>query len=371
MSPVERSGPVGVGIIGAGTIADQYLEQLTSFPDVEVRAIGDLNPEAAERRATEYGVPRFGAPEVVLEDQDIEIVVNLTIPAAHFEVSRTILDAGKHVWTEKPLTTDPESAAELLRIADTHGLRVGGAPDTVLGGGLQTALRAIRDGDIGTPMSALAMFQVPGPDSWHPNPAFLFQTGAGPLYDIGPYYLSTLVLALGPVRGVAAVASTARPSRTIGSGPLAGQSFDVTVPTQVSALLSFENGTNATVMLSFDSAHVHQGVVEIYGTDGTLVLPDPNVFDGDSRRIDYGGEDWTDVPLEGAIAGRGLGTLEMARALRAGVPHRLDGRIAAHVLDIMAAIDEAASSGSIVEVSSTCTAPSPMPADFDPTTATL
>lgn len=367
----RTTGPVGVGLIGAGTISGQYLTQLTTFPDVEVRVIGDLVPEAARARAEEFGIPAHGTVEEVLADPEVEIVVNLTIPAAHFEVSRRILDAGKHVWTEKPLTTDPTSAATLLRIADETGLRIGSAPDTVLGAGIQTGLRAARGGGIGQVMSALTMFQVPGPEDWHPNPAFLFQAGAGPLYDIGPYYLTTLVLAFGPVARVSAVASTGRATRTIGSGPKAGEDFDVTVPTQVSALLAFESGANATVMLSFDSAHVHQGVVELYGTHGTLVLPDPNVFDGATRMIAYRGEEWTDLPAEGAIAGRGLGILEMARSIRAGVPHRLQGAIAAHVLDVMASIDEAAARGETVAVSTTCTAPEPLPTDVDPTAATL
>lgn len=365
------AGPVGIGIIGAGTISAQYLTQLTSFPDVRVLAIGDLVPEAAAARAEEFGIPHHGTVEELLARGDIEIVVNLTIPAAHFDVSRKILEAGKHVWTEKPLTTDRESAAELVRLAHEKGLRVGGAPDTVLGGGIQTALRAVRDGEIGTPMSALTIFQVPGPESWHPQPEFLFREGAGPLYDLGPYYLTTLVLALGPVASVSAVSSTARPVRTIGSGPRAGTDFDVTVPTQVSALLTFASGANATVLLSFDSAHVHQGVVEIYGTDGSATLPDPNMFDGDTRLIEYRGETWTEHPAQGAVAGRGLGTLEMARAIRAGIPHRLQGELAAHVLDVMASIDEAAAEHRIVEIASTCTAPDPLPVDFDPTARTL
>ncbi|MGP9693549.1 Gfo/Idh/MocA family protein [Brachybacterium sp. AOP25-B2-12] len=365
------SGPVGIGIIGAGTISAQYLQQLTSFPDVDVLAIGDLVPEAAASRAEEFGVPHFGTVEELLAREDIEIVVNLTIPAAHFDVSRQILAAGKHVWTEKPLTTDRESAAELLRIADEAGLRIGSAPDTVLGAGIQTGLRAVRDGEIGTPKSGLTIFQVPGPEAWHPNPAFLFQTGAGPLYDLGPYYLTTLVLAFGPVASVSAVASTARTTRTIGSGPRAGEDFDVTVPTQVSALLSFDSGANATVLLSFDSAHVHQGVAELYGTEGTVALPDPNVFDGPTRHITYRGEEWTEKPAEGSVAGRGLGTLDLARSIRTGAPHRLQGDLAAHVLDIMVSIDEAAEDGEIVQVASTCAIPDPLPADFDPTARTL
>lgn len=370
MASQHMAGPVGVGIIGAGTISAEYLTHLTSFPDVAVHIVGDLFPEAAAARAAEFAVPASGTAQDVLDHPEVEMVVNLTIPTAHAEVSRAIVAAGKHVWTEKPITTDPADAAALLEAASAAGVRVGGAPDTVLGAGIQTGLRTLRDGRIGTPVSALTLFQSPGPEDWHPNPAFLFQDGAGPLYDIAPYYLTTLVLALGPVVGVSAVGSRAREQRTIGSGPKAGQVFDVTVPTQIAALLRFASGQNATVLLSFDSPHTRTGFVEIYGTDGTLAFPDPNVFGGDSALTEYRGETAIPVPASGATAGRGLGVLEMARALRAGVPHRAQGEIAAHVLDIMVGIETATVTGATVEVDSSFTVVEPMPADFDPFSTT-
>ena len=369
--PQARSGPVGVGIIGAGTISAEYLTHLTSFPDVQVHIVGDLFPEAAAARAAEFGVPASGTAEDVLSHPEVEIVVNLTIPTAHAEVSQAIVAAGKHVWTEKPITTSPADAKTLLAAADAAGVRVGGAPDTVLGAGIQTALRALRDGTIGAPASALTLFQSPGPESWHPNPAFLFQEGAGPLYDIAPYYATTLVLALGPVVSVSAVGSKAREQRTIGSGPKAGEVFDVTVPTQVAALLRFASGQNATVLLSFDSPHSRTGFVEVYGTEATLAFPDPNVFDGDSSLTAYRGDSATEVPATGATTGRGLGVLEMARAIRAGVPHRAQGEIAAHVLDIMVGIETAIAQNSIVPIDSSFAEVEPMPADFDPHAATL
>ncbi|MGY5764759.1 Gfo/Idh/MocA family protein [Brachybacterium sp. DNPG3] len=371
MSSSPASGPVGVGLIGAGTISAEYLRHLTSFPDIDVRIVGDIVPEAAAARAAEFSVPAHGTPEDVLADPAVEIVVNLTIPTAHFDVSRRIVEAGKHVWTEKPITTAPEDAATLLALAAEHGVRVGGAPDTVLGAGIQTGLRTLRDGSIGTPASALTIFQTPGPEDWHPNPAFLFQEGAGPLYDIAPYYVTTLALALGPVERVTAVGSTARTQRTIGSGPKAGEVFDVTVPTQVSALLSFASGQNATVLLSFDAPHTRAGFVEVYGTEATLAFPDPNVFEGDSALTAHRGDTATPIPAAGATTGRGLGVLEMARAIRAGVPHRAQGEIAAHVLDVMVAIERAIADGGVVAVSSSFTEVEPMPADFDPFAATL
>lgn len=371
MTSQTRTGRVGVGLIGAGTISDQYLTHLTSFPDLEVHIVGDLLPEAAAARAAEYGIPASGTAQDVLDHPDVEIVVNLTIPTAHAEVSRAIVAAGKHVWTEKPITTDPADAKDLLAAAEAAGVRVGGAPDTVYGAGIQTALRTLRSGEIGTPASALTLFQTPGPESWHPNPAFLFQEGAGPLYDIAPYYTTTLVLALGPVVSVSAVGSKAREQRTIGSGPKAGEVFDVTVPTQVAALLRFASGQNATVLLSFDSPNTRAGFVEVYGTEATLAFPDPNVFDGDSALTPYRAESSTPVPATGPITGRGLGVLEMARAIRAGVPHRAQGEIAAHVLDIMVAIETAIAEDKIVQIDSRFDEVEPIPADFDPFASTL
>ena len=371
MTSQTRTGRVGVGLIGAGTISDQYLTHLTSFPDLEVHIVGDLLPEAAAARAAEYGIPASGTAQDVLDHPDVEIVVNLTIPTAHAEVSRAIVAAGKHVWTEKPITTDPADAKDLLAAAEAAGVRVGGAPDTVYGAGIQTALRTLRSGEIGTPASALTLFQTPGPESWHPNPAFLFQEGAGPLYDIAPYYTTTLVLALGPVVSVSAVGSKAREQRTIGSGPKAGEVFDVTVPTQVAALLRFASGQNATVLLSFDSPNTRAGFVEVYGTEATLSFPDPYVFDGDSELTVYRGKEATAIPAAGPVTGRGLGVLEMARAIRAGVPHRAQGEIAAHVLDIMVAIETAIAEDKIVQIDSRFDEVEPIPADFDPFASTL
>ena len=198
------TGPVGIGIVGAGTISDTYLENLTSFPDTTVVAVADLVPEAARRKAEQFGVPRFGAVEALLADEEVDIVVNLTTPNAHAEIAGRAVRAGKHVWNEKPLTLDRASAQALLRAAEAAGVQVGGAPDTFLGPGLQHARRLVEQGVIGTPLTALVLMQNPGPESWHPNPAFLFATGAGPLFDLGPYYLTDLSQVLGPVAQVAA-----------------------------------------------------------------------------------------------------------------------------------------------------------------------
>jgi predicted dehydrogenase len=302
----------------------------------------------------------------------VEIVVNLTIPAAHAEVSTQILEAGKHVWSEKPLTTDRDSAQALLVLAEEKGLRVGGAPDTVLGAGIQSGLRALADGTVGEPRFATALMRSPGPESWHPNPAFLFQKGAGPLLDIGPYYLTSLVLAQGPVARVSAVGTRAVPERVIGSGPKAGETFEVEVFTQISALLQHENGATSSVQFTFDTGAGYPHVLDLNGSEGTLRLPDPNTFDGPTEvGVRTGDQEWTTLEATGPVAGRGLGTLEMARAIRAGVPHRLSGALAAHVLDVMLSIQDAATTEQPLAVASSVAPVPPLPADFDPEASTL
>lgn len=366
-----QAGPVGVGVIGAGVISKQYLDNLTTFPDLKIHVIADLFEEAAEARAKEYGIAEWGAPELALNHPDVEIIVNLTIPAAHVEVATAAVNAGKHVWTEKPISLDRESGRALLKAADAAGTRLGTAPDTFLGAGLQTALRMIRRGDIGTPLTAMTTFQTPGPESWHPNPAFLFQHGAGPLFDMGPYYLTALIQAFGSIRKVAAVGSKARDVRVIGSGPKAGEEFAVEVPTHVSAMAQFESGASSHSVFSFESPRVRMGFVEITGTEATLSLPDPNYFTGDIRLWRAGDEDWTTIAATGPANGRGMGVLDMARSIRAGVPHRATGDLGYHVLDSMVAITESIRSGTFIDVTSSTPASAPLPEDWAPETATL
>ena len=347
---MAKTGPVGVAVIGAGNISKQYLDNLTTFPDVKVLVVADLFEEAAAARAAEYGIEISGGVDVALNHPDVEIVVNLTIPAAHVEVATAAVKAGKHVWTEKPFSLDRDSGLGLLKEAQAAGMRLGCAPDTFLGAGLQTARRLIDAGAIGTPLTALTMFQSPGPESWHPNPAFLFQEGAGPLFDMAPYYLTALVQTFGPIAKVAAVGSTAFPTRTIGSGPKAGEVFDVEVPTHVSAMAQFESGASSHSVFSFESPKARMGFVEITGTEGTISLPDPNNFDGDIQLCKRGEDEWTAIPAEGPASGRGMGVLDMARAIRAGVPHRVPGELAYHVLDAMVSIAESVDSGEFVAV---------------------
>ncbi|WP_434994808.1 Gfo/Idh/MocA family protein [Arthrobacter sp. Ld5] len=367
----QRTGPVGVAVIGAGVISKEYLTNLTGFPDVTVHIVADMFEEVAAVRAAEFGVLAYGGVQDALDHPDVEIVVNLTIPAAHVEVATAAVNAGKHVWSEKPFSLDRESGIGLLKTADAAGLRLGCAPDTFLGAGLQTALRLVARGDIGEPLTALTLMQSPGPESWHPNPAFLFQEGAGPLFDMGPYYLTTLVQTFGAITKVAGVGSTSRATRTIGSGPKAGEVFDVTVPSHVSAIAQFANGASSQSIFSFDSPLKRAGFVEVTGTEATLAFPDPNNFTGDLLLTRRGSDEPEVIPAVGATSTRGSGVLEMARALREGRPHRAQGETAYHVLDAMVSISESIATGEFVSLTSTATAAEPLPEDWDPSAATL
>jgi predicted dehydrogenase len=306
-----------------------------------------------------------GLPQA-LAHPGVELVVNLTVPAAHAEVAAAAVAAGKHVWNEKPLATDPAAGRDLLEQARRAGVRVGCAPDTVLGAGLQTAGRLIQAGVIGTPQTGLALMQSPGPERWHPSPEFLFQPGAGPLFDVGPYYLSALATVFGPASRVVAVGRQAAANRLIGSGPKAGTEFSVGVPTHVGTLVEFTGGGAASLLLSFDSPLSRQGFIEITGTEATMAVPDPNRFDGEVRLHRRGGDGWEVIKAAGATAGRGLGVLDMARALRGGGPHRATGELGLHVLDIMVAIERSMTSASFEPVDSGFTTAPPLSEDWDP-----
>lgn len=371
----NRPEAAGVGIIGAGNISSEYLRNLTRFPDVDVRFVADLDLARAAAQAEAFGVPASGSVDELLARDDIEVVVNLTVPAVHADVGHRILAAGKHVWSEKPLALDREAASALLADAEARGLRVACAPDTVLGSGIQTALRAIARGDIGEPLTATTIFHVPGPESWHPSPDFLFALGGGPLFDIGPYYVTTLVHVFGSATRVQAVASTSRATRTIGSGPRAGEVFDVQVPTHHAALIEFGEGRSAQSTFSFQHALPRAGFVEINGTEGTLVLPDPNNFEGASTLWRYGLDEPTRLPAVGPGAGpdfgRGAGVVDMVRSIRDGGTERASGAVAAHVLDILLAVRDAAAEGRPVEIVSALGPIAPLPEDWDPAVATV
>ena len=375
------SGPVGVGVVGAGVISDTYLENLQSFPDMTVVIVGDLIEERAKSQAEKHGVPSWGSVEDVLAHADVQVIVNLTIPAAHIDVSSAAIAAGKHVWSEKPLGLDRAGAAQLLAYAAARGLRVGSAPDTILGPGFQTAKRAIQEGLIGEPMFATTTFQTIGPDLWHPSPEFLFAEGAGPLLDMGPYYISALVSLFGPVDRVAALGRKKAEERFIHAGPNAGKAFPVEVPTSLQLLTSFGAGQQAASLLSFDSALERHGVFEVHGSEGSLIVPDPNQFEGRSAYVtartsladgDWGEQKWIELEQKGTVVGRGLGLLDMVRAISEDRPHVATGELGYHVLDVLLSAQESVASGEFVAIDSSLAAPVPsVPVGFDPFARTL
>ena len=375
------TGPIGIGVIGVGVISDTYLENLNSFPDVEVLIVGDLLLDRAKSQAEKHSIPAHGSAADVLAHPGVQVVVNLTIPAAHIEVSSAAIAAGKHVWSEKPIGLDRAGAKQLLEDAAAKGLRVGQAPDTVLGPGFQSAKRAIQSGIIGEPMFASTTFQTVGPDLWHPDPAFLFANGAGPLLDMGPYYFTGLVSLLGSVDRVAAVGRKKLEERIIRNGPKAGETFPVEVPTSLQVIAGFEGGAQSASLLSFDSALERHGVFEVHGTEGSIIIPDPNMFEGKIQYVqaqtkladgDWGGQEFLEVEQEGVVTGRGLGLLDMVRAIAEDRPHVATGELGYHVLDVMLSAQESAASGEFLKVASSISAPVPtVPVDFDPFAATL
>ncbi len=367
------TGPLVVGVIGAGKISEQYLANMTSYPDLDVRFVADLLPDLARARADAYAVPHAGTVGEALAREDLELIVNLTIPAAHAEVAGQVIAAGKHVWNEKPIATERVAATALVRQAAEAGLLIGTAPDTFLGPGLQMSRRLIEAGEIGTPLTASVAFQSPGPQRWHHNPDFFYQAGGGPLFDMGPYYLTALAQMFGPIRRAVALGSSAGPTRTIGSGPRAGESIAVSVPTSVQALYEFASGLTAQAIFSFDSALVRMGVLEISGSAGTLATPDPNYFTGDIRVVPAEGEERL-VPAGDRPAGRGIGVVDMARTIRGGTAygrHRAAGDLALHVLDVMFATGESIDSGGFVEVDSDFEPVPALPDSWDPTQRTV
>jgi predicted dehydrogenase len=353
--------PMRVGVVGCGTISDIYLENLSRWQAVQVLRCADLLPERARSAARRHGVPRAGTVTDLLADLDVELVVNLTIPAAHGEVSLAAVAAGKHVYSEKPLATSGADARKLLDAARRQGVRVGGAPDTFLGAGGQTCRGLIDEGAIGTPLAAAAFMLGSGHESWHPAADFYYQPGGGPLFDMGPYHLTALVNLLGPVAGVSAVATKGFPHRVA----LDGHLIPVEVATHVVAILEFGSGATAHVAFSFDvTATTIPYGIEVYGTAGSIALGDPNTFGGPVLLHQRDGEGWADVPLCSSWTGdeRGLGVAEMAEAIETGREHRAHGDLMQHVLTMMEGILLAAERGCRIAIESSCSRPDPFTA---------
>lgn len=357
---------VKIGVIGCGFISGIYLKMMQTFPILETVALADLIPERSQGRAAEFGILRACEDDELLADPEIKIVVNLTTPDAHAEVALAALRAGKSVYNEKPLAIRREDAQEMLKIAAEKGLRVGGAPDTFMGAGQQTCRKAIDDGLIGTPVAATAFMTCHGHESWHPDPAFYYHVGAGPMFDMGPYYLTALVNLLGPARRVTGSARISFAQRTITSQPKNGQVIQVEVPTHVAGIVDFASGAVASIITSFDVWQADLPRIEIYGSLGTLSVPDPNIFGGVVRLWRAGAKEWEELALlpNYAVNWRGLGVADMAHAICAGRPARASGELAYHVLDIMHAFHDASREGRHIELSSTCARPAPLRRDL-------
>jgi len=345
---------IGIGFVGCGCISGIYLKNLTNmFREVEIIGVCDLIRERAEKAVEEYNIPKLYEDMYELfRDPDVDIVLNITRPYEHYEVTKQALLHGKHVYSEKPLSPDLNEARELVALAAEKNLRLGGAPDTFMGAGIQTARHLIDSGFIGTPIGGTARFVSNGPERWHPDPEFLYQYGGGPLFDMGPYYVTALINLLGPVAEVNGMTAKSFPTRPILSEKKYGNIIDVEVPTFSMGTMRFKSGALANLFTTFDVTHNDSAILEIYGSEGTLVVPDPNYFDGPV--VFYNGEtkEKTEYPLKFNYAenSRGLGLADMGVAIKIGRAGRTTYKQTLHVLKVMASVMKSAELGVPVEV---------------------
>lgn len=356
---------LGIGVLGCGNISAAYMRLAPLFRGIEMRACADLNADAAKARAAEFGL-RAETVDGLLAADDIDIIVNLTVPAAHFDVSMQILDAGKHVYSEKPFVLSLEEGQKLAEKAAQKGLRVGSAPDTFMGGAHQLARHLVDSGRVGKVSSGTCFVQSPGMEMWHPNPDFFFKPGGGPILDLGPYYISNLVQLLGPVARVTAMSMSAQAERTITSQPRHGEKIAVETPTTIHAILQFHSGAQVTYCASWDVWQHGHAPMELYGADGTLHVPDPNFFGGEVRMTSKAaftsaGVAW-DHPFgranDGANANyRAAGLADMALGIVEGRAHRCSLEFSLHVVDVMTAILNAAEAGQVLDITTTCDRP--------------
>lgn len=353
---------VKTGIIGCGNISSIYFEAGRKFDILEIVACADLDLERASAKAAEYGIPKAYTVDQLLEDPEIELVINLTIPAAHAEIHLRALSAGKHSYGEKPLAIELNEAKEILELAKQKGLLVGAAPDTFLGGALQTCRKLIDDGWIGDPVAATAFMMYRGPESFHPNPDFLYQHGAGPMFDMGPYYLTALIHLIGPIRRVTGSSRITFPERYVTAEHQYGRTFPVSTPTHITGVMDFESGAIGTIVTSFD-VYAMKTSIEVHGTTGSMIVPDPNNFGGTImvKREDY--SEYLEVPLTFGFTdnSRGLGAVDMAHAIVEGRSHRASGELAYHVLETMHGFQIASDEDRHYLLESRCARPEPLP----------
>jgi predicted dehydrogenase len=357
-----------IGIIGCGNISSIYLKNCTTlFKNLEVAAISDLVKERAESQAEEYGIKEILSTEELLARKDIKLVLNLTTPPLHTKINRMAIEAGKHVYAEKPAALNLDEAKETLKMAAAKGLLVGSAPDTFMGAGIQQCRKLIDDGIIGEVVSANAVMACHGHESWHPGPEFYYKQGGGPMLDMGPYYLTALVNLVGPIKAVSAMTRKTFDTRLITSEPLNGTVIDVETTTHLTGNLMFENGAIGTITTSFDIWKSDQPRIEIHGSLGTISCPDPNTFGGPVKLCRQGSKEWIDLPLfshSHAQNSRGLGLSDMASAIEKGRKHRASGELSTHVLDVMLAFDRASETKTHVNMTTTCEKPAAMPVDI-------
>ena len=357
--------PLRVGVVGCGAISGAYLLGARQFPQIQVVALADLDRAAAEAKAREFRISTTCSVEQLLSDQSVELVLNLTVPRAHAAIALAALAAGKHTYSEKPLGTMREEGVQILASAKAGGLQVGCAPDTFMGYGIQTARKAIDDGLIGRPIAFTAFMMGPGHESWHSNPQFFYEPGGGPMFDMGPYYLTALFNFFGPLRRITGAATIAIPRRTITSRPRSGDAIEVKTPDHICGTIEFRNGVLGTIITSFATrfpTYDDRWPITIFGTEGTLRVPDPNLFDGSVQLRRASEEEWSEV-TSGFPRGlaRSVGLADMAEAIRAGRPHRASAEMALAVLDAMAGFLESASSARAYEPQFDFERPDPMP----------
>ncbi|WP_062763211.1 Gfo/Idh/MocA family protein [Falsirhodobacter sp. alg1] len=362
------TNPLRIGLIGCGNISTSYLSRAVKFGDIKFTAVADMNPAAAALRAEEYGVKALSVENLLASDE-VDLVLNLTIPAAHYEIAKAALNAGKHVYSEKPYVLSLEEGRELAAIAQAKGVRIGSAPDTVLGGSHQLARHLVDSGAIGRITSGTCAVMSHGMEAWHPNPDFFFLPGGGPILDLGPYYIANLVQLIGPVKRVAALTATPETTRTIGNGPRGGEEIPVKTPTTIHALLEFEQGAVVTLVASWDVWQNDLAPMALYGTEGTLHVPDPNFFGGEVRLTKRDqpadlpawdhplGIDNREVDWGMAADYRTAGLADMAQAIAQGRPHRCNDSYALHVVEVMGAILASGESGTFIEITTPCTRP--------------
>ena len=356
---------VNVAVVGCGNISGIYLENLTrTFDNVNVYAIADLIPANTKAKSEQYGIERIMTLEEILADENVQIVLNLTTPPLHYSISKQALLAGKHVHSEKPLSISYAQGKELVEIAEEKGLFLGCAPDTFLGGGIQTCRKIIDDGLIGEVIGANAFMMCHGHESWHPNPAFYYQVGGGPMFDMGPYYLTALVSLIGSVDSVAGMTHTSFPTRRVTSQPNYGQIVEVEVPTHVNGLLRFHNGAVGNIITSFDVWGSNLPWIEIHGTRGSIQVPDPNGFGGQVMLRQYFDNDFKPYPTTFGYTenSRGLGVWDMADCILTGRKDlRASGKLALHVLEIMEMIHVSSDNKAQVDLQTKVERPTPMP----------